>query len=154
MQNPNPEKVVLRAEPAFWAARPFSVTMLLLSSVFVTPRLIWGLDLIPGWASFLLGISAGPIPLLWLWINANSRELVITSTRARKRSGVLSNMTTELEHRDVRNIQVEQGPIQRLTGCGTLRLSSAGQSGIELVMCDIKSPGSVRDVIYGQRSSG
>ncbi|WP_259063472.1 PH domain-containing protein [Salinibacter ruber] len=58
--------------------------------------------------------------------------------------------TSELAHRNIRNVQIDQGPIHRLMQCGTLRLSSAGQSGIELTMRDLDDPEAVRDLIYQQ----
>lgn len=93
----------------------------------------------------------GLIILLFWWLSTYSRELVITKNRARRRSGILSNQTSELEHRDIKNVQVEQGIIQNLTGCGTVRLSSAGQSGMEIEVNSIEDPEGIRDLIYQQR---
>lgn len=109
----------------------------------------------PIWfAACILLIAAYGAGLVFLgiwWLVTYNRELVVTKNRSRKRKGILANETTELEHQDVKNIQVQQGAIHSLTGVGTLRLSSAGQAGMELNMNGIEDPEGVRDLIYDQR---
>lgn len=145
-----PEDVIFRAEPRLWKAHPFSVTLFGLLSATVAPFVLGGALVETGWAAALMAGLCGPFPLLWMWLRARSRELVITRSRVRKRSGIVSNLTTELAHRNIRNVQIDQGPIHRLMGCGTLRLSSSGQSGIELTMRDLEDPEGMRDLIYRQ----
>jgi len=99
-------------------------------------------------ASF--GLVGIPFLAYW-WLDTYGRELVVTKKRVRKRQGIVSNQTSELELGDVKNVKVEQGMIQSLTGVGTLRLSSAGQSGMEIVMHSIENPEGVRDLIYDTR---
>lgn len=146
-----PEEIVYRSGPALWSARPFSVTLYALLSVTVSPVALSGDLFFTGWMAILLSGIIGPAPLLWMWLRSRSIELIITQSRVRKRSGIVSNRTTELALRNIRNVQIDQGPIQRFMGCGTLRLSSAGQSGIELTMRDLENPEEVRDLIYRQR---
>lgn len=126
------EEVLLHVHPEMIRARPVGF--------------VFAVALVPAYG---LGIAI----LLYWWLSAVSHELVVTPRRVRKRSGILSNRVTELEHRDVKNIQVSQGPIQNLMGTGTLRLSSAGQAGIELTMTDVDDPQSIRDLIYQQRQA-
>ncbi|WP_263835294.1 PH domain-containing protein [Salinibacter sp.] len=144
------EDVIFRAQPRLWKAHPFSVTLFGLLSATVAPFVLGGALVNTGWTAALMAGLCGPLPLLWMWLQARSRELVVTRSRVRKRSGILSNRTTELAHRNIRNVQIDQGPIHRLMQCGTLRLSSAGQSGIELTMRDLDDPEAVRDLIYQQ----
>lgn len=145
------EDIIFRAEPRLWMAHPFSVTLFGLLSATVAPFVLGGALVKTGWAAVLMAGLCGPAPLLWMWLQVRSKELIVTRSRVRKRSGIVSNRTTELAHRNIRNVQIDQGPIHRLMGCGTLRLSSAGQSGIELTMRDLENPEGVRDLIYRQR---
>ncbi len=131
-------------------AHPFSTTLFGLLSATVAPFVLGGALVGTGWAAVLVAGLCGPAPLVWMWLRARSRELVVTRSRVRKRSGIVANRTTELAHRNIRNVQIEQGPIHRLMGCGTLRLSSSGQSGIELTMRDLEDPEGIRDLIYRQ----
>jgi membrane protein YdbS with pleckstrin-like domain len=123
------EDTLLRTQPKMWKANPagFIISILLIPT------------------------GIGILILFFWWLSTYNRELIVTKTRTRKRTGILSNETTELEHRDVKNIQVEQGPIQNLMGTGTLRLSSAGQAGMELEMNSVENPEGIRDLIYDQR---
>lgn len=127
------DDVLLHIRPEMIRARPIGFAL--------------SVALIPAYG---LGIAI----LLYWWLSAASRELIVTPQRVRKRTGILSNQTTELEHRDVKNVQVSQGPIQNLMNTGTLRLSSAGQAGIELTMSDVEDPQNIRDLIYRQRERG
>lgn len=124
------EDVLLRRQPSMWRTHPIWFT----ACILLIPA--YGVGLV------ILGI--------W-WLVTYNRELVVTKARSRKRTGILANETTELEHQDVKNIQIQQGAIHSLTGVGTLRLSSAGQAGMELSMHGIQDPEGVRDLVYGQR---
>lgn len=123
------EDILLTTQPKMWRAHPVG----LIISVLLIP------------------VGIGALVLLFWWLSTYSRELIITEERTRKRTGILSNNTSELEHADVKNIQVEQGPIQNLMGTGTLRLSSAAQSGLEIKIDSIEGPEEIRDLIYSAR---
>jgi membrane protein YdbS with pleckstrin-like domain len=125
-----PDDVLFRAQPKMWKANPGGVVL----SVLLIPA--FGLGLL------ILGV--------W-WLRTWSREIVVTPQRLRKRTGIVSKATTELEHRDVRNVQVEQGPVGRMMGTGTVRVSSAGQSGIEIEIRGVEAPEEIRDLLYDQR---
>jgi uncharacterized membrane protein YdbT with pleckstrin-like domain len=60
---------------------------------------------------------------------------------------ILSKSTNEVRHKDVRNIQVEQTILQRLFGVGTIAISSAGQSGMEIEVSGIPGPQKMADMI-------
>jgi len=124
------EDVLLHVRPEMIRARPI--------------RFVLAVILIPAY-------GLGLLILAYWWVSTVSRELIVTPRRVRKRSGVLTNQTTELQHKDVKHVQVSQGAIQNLMETGTLRLSSAGQAGVELTMTDIDDPQGVRDIIYQQQ---
>lgn len=124
------EDDVLRIQSKMWKAHPI---LFILNIVLC---FAYGLGLL------IFGI--------W-WLVTYNRELVVTDSRVRKRTGIFSNQTSELEHKHIRNIQVDQGIIENLMGVGTLKISSSGQSGMEIVMTGIENPEGVRDLIYSQR---
>lgn len=165
-------KILLRTRPRLFRGYPARSLLLLLSTtvaglIYFSPgafttigvewaRIAWNVR------SVLLGFGewigegilalAGPIPLLILWLSTHNQELVITTDRARKRTGIVSTSTTELELTSIRNVQVEQNLLERILGVGTLRLASAGQAGIELTISGIGDPKGVRDLIYNELS--
>ena len=58
---------------------------------------------------------------------------------------------SDIQNADVRNIQVEQTALQRLLGVGSLKISSAGQAGIEMVVNGIPDPNRAREAINRSR---
>ncbi len=87
-----------------------------------------------------------PILLVW-WLRNRCQVLTITSYRTILRTGWLSHRTTEVLHRDVRNLQIYQTFQQRLTRTGWIGISSAGQSGIEISVDNIPHPEKVRRIV-------
>ncbi|GAG85250.1 unnamed protein product, partial [marine sediment metagenome] len=55
--------------------------------------------------------------------------------------------TNEVRHIDVRNLQVNQDVFQRMFGFGSVAISSAGQSDIELTMVRVENPYKIADII-------
>jgi uncharacterized membrane protein YdbT with pleckstrin-like domain len=85
------------------------------------------------------------------WLRCKGTQLTITSERTRSRKGILSKSITEVWHQDVRNVQLNQTFFQRLLGVGSLGISSAGQSGLEISVAGIPDPERVKDLIDRHR---
>ncbi len=81
------------------------------------------------------------------WLEVLSTTLRITSKRTTLRKGIIAKSTTEVQHDDVRNIQIQQGMWQRVLGVGDLAVSSAGQSDLEIRVKGIANPDEVADFI-------
>jgi uncharacterized membrane protein YdbT with pleckstrin-like domain len=56
------------------------------------------------------------------------------------REGLISKRTNEIRHSDVRNIQVTQGFFDRIFGVGTIAISSAAQSEVEISFSGLAHP--------------
>ena len=83
------------------------------------------------------------VGLVWYlveWLRCRSTQLVVTTQRTILRTGILSKQTSELRHADVRNIQVVQGAFERMLKVGTLELSSAAQSDVEIILKSVPDP--------------
>ena len=75
------------------------------------------------------------VAVLWyflMFIQNRARRLNVTDERTIITQGIISRRTSEVIHGHVRNITVEQGILDRIFGVGTLGLSSAGQSDVEI----------------------
>ena len=48
-----------------------------------------------------------PFLLIW-WLQCLGKTLIVTTTRTTLRRGILSKATTEVWHKDVRNVQITQ----------------------------------------------
>ena len=88
--------------------------------------------------------------LVW-WLDCKGTLLTVTTKRTILRKGILSKHTNEVFHTDVRNVQLSQSFLQRLLDAGTVGISSAGQSGLEIDVPGLPDPGKVRDLINARR---
>jgi uncharacterized membrane protein YdbT with pleckstrin-like domain len=75
----------------------------------------------------------------------------LTSERVTSETGLLSRKRSEVDVSDVRNIQVKQGVIQRMMGVGNVGISSAGQSGVEVVLRGVLDPDGVAELVRRAR---
>jgi len=81
------------------------------------------------------------------WFKCKGTTLTVTNHRTRLRKGILSKSITEVWHQDVRNVQLNQSFFQRILGVGTIGISSAGQSEIEIKVAGIPDPERVKELI-------
>ena len=92
-------------------------------------------------------LGAGLVILLFWWLNCLGTKLTVSDQRSTLRRGLLSRKEDEVFHADVRNIQLSQTLFQRIFRVGSIGLSSAGQSGIEIVASGIPNPDRVKEII-------
>lgn len=95
----------------------------------------------------LAPLGVGLVALLWWWIWNRCATLTVTPDRVILSTGVLTRKTSEVLIRDIRNVQITQGLLQRLTNAGKLGVSSAGQAGIEIEIDGILDPHRVKAII-------
>ena len=98
------------------------------------------------WLSLAVAVGAALFLGLW-WLRLQFRTLTITEKRSLYRAGILSKFTNEVQHDDVRNIQMDQTLFQRLCGVGELAISSSGQDTMEIHVKGIHQPQQVIDII-------
>jgi hypothetical protein len=91
--------------------------------------------------------GAGLVILAIWWLTTKAAMLTVTNKRAIQRTGLISKKTTEVLHRDVRNIEIDQSVFQRMFGVGSIGIASAGQSGIEIQFAGVRDPDGVKALI-------
>ena len=96
--------------------------------------------------------GAGLVVLAIWWLKTKAAMLTVTNKRTIQRTGLISKKTTEVLHRDVRNIQIDQSVFQRLFGVGSIGISSAGQSGIEIQFTGVRDPDGIKALIDRYRN--
>lgn len=97
------------------------------------------------------GVMFGALMIGVAYLNVWATSFTVTSERVIQRKGLLSRRVSEVEVSDIRNVQVNQGIIQRMFDIGNVGVSTAGQSGVEIVFSGIKRPQPVADMIREQR---
>jgi len=102
-------------------------------------------------ARALLGSIFGLIPILFAILDRNTKTFTLTTKRVATRAGIISRHTHEVSIKDVRNLNVKQGIIERLFSLGTIEIGSAGTAGIEIKFAGIKNPTTIRDKIRNQK---
>jgi hypothetical protein len=81
------------------------------------------------------------------FILSRTTSLTLTNERIVYREGIINTKTSEVRHKDVRNIRVNRNLIERLLNFGDISLSSAGQDDMEIVIHDIPDPEGVAQFI-------
>ena len=91
--------------------------------------------------------GVGLLVLFGWWLHCLSTTLIVTNRRTILRTGILAKNTREVRHEDVRYLEVRQSFFNRIFGVGTIAISSAGQSGLELEISGIDDPQAVKRMI-------
>ncbi len=96
-------------------------------------------------------VGVGLVVFGFWWLKCKGTTLTVTSDRTRLRQGILSKSITEVWHRDVRNVQLDQTFFQRIFDVGSIGISSSGQSGLEIAVTGIPDPDGVKALIDRHR---
>jgi uncharacterized membrane protein YdbT with pleckstrin-like domain len=124
------ETVLYKDSPAMFRNRPI---LFLLCCVLV---LAYGIGLL--------------ILLVW-WLQCVGTSLTVTEDRVSLRKGILSKYTNDVLISDIRNVIVGQNLFQRILGVGSIGVSTAAQSGLEIEVSGLPNPQKVRAIIDEQR---
>jgi uncharacterized membrane protein YdbT with pleckstrin-like domain len=140
------EKVVLHLHP-HWKAMIRPVAILLVAIAAVVATLIW-LDneiitYIVSAAAALLAI----VFVFWPWLVWRTTHYVITNERVLLQTGVFSRERRDIPLARVNDHSMSQKFIERLLGCGTLTIESAGERG-QSVLTDIPDVEKVQTTLY------
>ena len=119
------EEILLELNPAMFRNNPLGFLL----SVLLVPVVV---------GAVILGI--------W-WLNTKAATLTVSNKRSIQRTGLISKQTSEVLHRDVRNIEITQSVFQRLFGVGTIGIASAGQAGVEIRFAGVRDPDGVKALI-------
>ena len=140
-ETPGGEQTLITTHPSMFGISPLKFLILWLS-------FLAGVGLC--FVNFIIGIAIAVLSGLWLlvwWIDAKFQELTVTNERTIYRRGILSTRSSEVQHDDVRNMQVNQSIFQRMIGVGDIAISSAGQSDMEIQVSGFKNPNDVIELI-------
>ncbi len=138
------------AEQPLWIGRPALLSQpgKVVVAVALAAAGLAVIPLLPEWRpAGLAFVAAGLLLLALAWLRVARYHYEVTSRRAIAREGLLSQTTSEVQLDDVRNIVVQTSLGERLLGLGTIELSTAGESGMEVVFRSVHHPQALVSVI-------
>ncbi len=158
------ERNLIKVHPVVFRARPIAtlvIALVGLAAVVVMIMSVAGMSL----AGYALGetMVLGPATLLtwfcaitllviagvigyWMLLSQFT-TLTVTDDRTIYQEGIVSRETSEVQHDDVRNIQLDQSFMQRIVNVGGIGISSSGQDDMEIVAKRLPHPKQIIDRI-------
>ena len=115
-------------------------------------ELVWsGEPSLLGYAwAFVVGFALIPLFGLGLviiastYLSLKNTAYVITTDSVFKKTGVLSRTVTDIGHENIQDTGYRQGVLGRYAGFGTVQISTAGGSGVEMTLDHVPDPLSVQ----------
>ena len=143
------EEELLVLHPAVFRRRIFQTIGACALIVCGLIAAVWGATIPHALIGFggLLAAVVGGLDLLYWWFRSLFVTLIVTNRRTILRKGLVSKSTSEVEHEDVRNIQINQNFVQRLLGLGDIAISSAGQETLEIQVRGINDPEGIASIV-------
>ena len=99
----------------------------------------------------VLAYGLGLLFLLIWWVQCLGTSLTVTEERVSLRKGILGKYTNDVLISDIRNVLVGQNLFQRIFGVGSIGVSTAAQSGLEIEVAGLPNPERVKAIIDEQR---
>ena len=143
------EKLVIDTHPS-WVMMIRSVIYVLGATAIGVFLISWGGDGIFGTLTSWVGVVLIVLALghlahhLAKWYSTN---FVVTTERCIYREGIISKKGVEIPLDRINTIFFHQRLLERLFGCGTLHIESAGELGIQRFK-DVRDPLGVQNTIY------
>ncbi|QDU91000.1 Bacterial membrane flanked domain protein [Pirellulimonas nuda] len=91
--------------------------------------------------------TAAGVVLLYWWVCVMATTLTISTRRTELRFGIIQKNTSDVQHDDVRNMQIDQNMMDRMLGVGTIKISSSGQDDLEIVAVGFRNPEEIAALI-------
>jgi hypothetical protein len=152
-----PEQGICVVHPAMVRAHPFRLLAILILLAGGGVLAIWGSSTDTGWTwvqwpGLILAVAGALWWIAWylgahLWV-----KLEISNKRTVRKEGIVRRNSSEVLHDHVRNVEIRQSFLQRLTNVGYLGISSSGQDGIEIEVRDLPKPYELKSLIDAYRN--
>ncbi|SEQ48480.1 PH domain-containing protein [Natrinema salaciae] len=138
------ERIRWRGGPRIQTVLPWVAFALVGTTVLVAAIAV---DALPILAA--VGLPIAVAPALWQYARVSRTAFVVTNAVAATRHGVFGRTVRTVSLERIQNTTVEQDPIGRIVGYGTVTLETA--SGTEIRFWNVEDPGRVRDRLEAER---
>jgi len=122
---------------------------------FICLSIVPNISVLPNVFGIVLGIyfiGLGVFMFAWGYLYYNNITLTIDEEKSIKKMGIFSKSINEVKHVDVRNIQIRQGFFDRMFDIGSVYISSAAQSGVEMSVDGISEYSQIKDLLNKKRN--
>lgn len=110
------------------------------------PRLVgYAWTLVAG--VLLAPLGVGLLLIAWTILTARNTAYVVTTDRVYKKTGVLSRNVTDIGHGKIQDTGYRQGFVGTQLGFGTVEISTAGGSDVELRFTAVSNPLAVQSTL-------
>lgn len=136
------ERILIRTHPAIFRGRPFRFLGCLILIGIGAAAMFYGWTASNPfvlWSGAACATAGAALLLVW-WIAALATTLAVTDSRTILRRGLFARATSEVQHDDIRNVQMDQSVLERLFRVGDIGISSSGQDDLEIVARSIPHP--------------
>lgn len=144
-------------ESVLWAGGPDRRTILPAASLLVLPVLaLAGVSIEPVVGLLAAaGLSLVVAPIVGLTVlHVRTTDYVVTTSGLYEKRGVLSRDVTRIDFEKVQNTAYNQSAVGRRLGYGTVDVSSAGGSGVEMQFRSIPNPREIQQLISSRVTPG
>jgi len=122
--------------------------------VQVAERILWQ-DNPTHWAylgvyvltAILIPVVIGIPLLIWAILDRKHTVYTLTNKRVTQKRGIIGKDLSEVDLKDIRNVLVKYGVLDRILGIGNIGVGTAAQAGIEIKMNGCRNPERVRQLI-------
>ena len=158
---PTEERKIMTVHPAVFRAHPIKSGAAVAAVIIGVIGMIY--FAIPGenraisswWRPITIALSfafailaiSSLFSIAYWFVRSRYDSLTITEERTVWARGILDRATSEVQHDDVRNIQIKQTFFDRIFGVGRIAISSAGQDEMEIDIRDVPNPDEVAKVV-------
>lgn len=111
------------------------------------PRLVGYVWVFVAGALLIPVVGLGLAVIAWAYLTANNTAYVITSERVYKKTGILSRNVTDIGHAKIQDTGYRQGVVGKRLGFGTVEISTAGGSDVELRFSYVPDPLGVQSTL-------
>jgi len=144
-----PETQILKVRRCWIRSRiiKFSITTLIVLASII--GMLWAkLNDQTLYFALFIPLAVGGLGLIaWWWFDRLSAAFEITTKRTIMHRGFFSKSSSEVVHDNIRNIQIDQSFLQRVTNVGRIGISSSGQDGVEIQVNHLANPDKLREII-------
>ncbi len=158
------ERILVKVHPVVFRARPVAALIVTIVGIAALVLMVMSLagmslagysldEMMPlGPASLITWLCAITLLVIaciigyWLLLSMFT-TMTVTNDRTLYQEGIIARTTSEVQHNDVRNLQLDQSFMQRLLRVGGIGISSSGQDDLEIVAKHLPNPEQIIDFI-------